>query len=186
MGEAHHELAALDEAGADELVDGAAVAFGEGAEFEFVGLGEGGVGGGVGVMGGVGDEVEVCRCVGLGAGEEDFLGAFADVEAFAVVHWVGGAVYGDGAGCSEVDDADFATVAEVFAGHFTAALEGEGLVGGHDAADDGSIDVGVGEGYGSRDEEAFEHEVFAEFVGGHALVGVAIGGFNGVHRSNGL
>jgi len=169
-GEAHDELAALDAVGEDGLVDGALVAGFERAEFEAFEVGEFDHRGGVGGVGEVAEQVKGGGVGGVGAGEDDGFGAAAGVENVHLGEVVGLAVDGDGAGAAGVEDAQFAALEEGFGAEFGLGFEGERGGGGDGGADDGALEVDVGEVELAGLKEVFEEEGFAEFGGGHARV----------------
>ena len=78
---------------------------------------------------------------------------------------VGGAIDGDAAGVAEIEDAEFAALAEEVGLEGVVVSEFKGGGGGDGAADDGAVEVGVNEADFAGDEKFIEQKGGAHFVG---------------------
>ena len=187
-GHAHGQLAGLQHAGMDELVDGALVAGLQAAQGTLGGLLQGDQLGLVAAVCRGGDHVELGGMLGVIALEGDLLGALGNVQAVFDVQVIFHTVGRDGAGAvTNVEDADLAALQEVMGAEVgpdvDALVDGNFLMYRHAAQGDHAVHVAVNGHDLISLVQAGDQHLIADFLGGVALKIALIAGIADVHKS---
>ncbi|AEW75082.1 hypothetical protein EcWSU1_03654 [Enterobacter ludwigii] len=148
LGQPHAELAGFQHIRNKVFIDGATVA-GEVVTQRHRGdIRRGHFFGGIRGMCGRTVVVKLRRFTAVDAGEHDLFRPFTDIQRVAMTYLIALSVYGDGAGATDVNHAQLATLKEIahtkLFTHFSA--HGDGLRHRHNPANDNTVDMAVDHG----------------------------------------
>ena len=188
-GHTHGQLAGLEHAGMDELVDRALVAGLDAAQRALGGLLNGDELVLIAAMGRGRDHVELGRMLRVVALEGDLLVALGQVQAVLVVQVILLAIRRDRAGTvTDVEDADLAALQEVVGAevgpYINALVDGDLLVHRHAAQRDHAIHVAVDSDHLICLVQAGDEHFVAGLLGGVALEITLVAGITNIHTGN--